>query len=92
MKACGRRNSLPTLCTAEHLCAACRLVGCKVVLFFSVLLFVQGEAKVKIHPLICHKKEVEMERNDAYEYTFKTECWDLQLHGSCYIMYMQLNV
>lgn len=39
---------------------------------FSLLLFVQGEAKVKIHPLICHKKEVEMECNDAYDYPFKT--------------------
>lgn len=39
---------------------------------FSLLLFVQGEANVKIHPLICHKKEVEMERNDAYDYPFKT--------------------
>lgn len=54
------------------------------VFFPSVL----GEAKVKLHPLICHKKEVEMGCSDAYDYPFKTERRDLQLHGSCYIMYM----
>lgn len=46
VKACGSKDPVPTSCTAEHLRAARRLVGAEI---SSLLIFVQGNSKMKIH-------------------------------------------